>query len=388
MADTFEGFITTELGLNALAKAIAGEPLQFTRAALGDSESGGTVVTISADDAANMTSLVHWKKDLPFKGDPVVQGGIAYITFLVQNSDVTEGFWMREIGLFVTDPNTGDEILYAYENRGTKGGWLPPTGTSEIWQQELTAAIAVGNVEHITAVIGSGLIFVTHNELETQLQAHINSANPHPNLVVSGGDSTPETPAVDEAQLAAVNSRVQQLETNLANLYMQLSTESDLGLKPNFMLVEDFQGESVCDNFVQDVTTATAGSPVITLADGEGLIAGSWYTLTDGVNSEFVQVVSIATNDTTTTVNLARNVVNTYAIANTKLYRSTMTVGDGQAYGAGDIRSETFTFSRVWTGVAANNSTTVELTTTLANQAAFTLEGDWAFTSDGEFTLA
>lgn len=381
MAENFTGFITTEAGLNVLAKAIAGKPLRFSRVGLGDSEAGGTIVTISAADAPDMTGLVNWKKDLPINNQPTVNGGIAYIPFLVQNTDVTAGFWMRETGIFAVDPDTGAEVLYAYENRGTKGGWLPPTGI-EVWEQTFTAAIAVGNVQNITAVVATGLNFVTHDEL----QAHIDSTTPHPNY--TGGTSVPETPAVDEKQLAAVASRLNQVETNLANLYMQLSTENDLGVKPNLMLVEDFNGETVCDNFSQVVTSASAGSRTISLADGTGLLTGSWYTLTDGTNSEFVQVVSIATSGNVTNVNLANTVTKTYNLANTTLRRSTMTIGNGQAYGAGDVRTETFSFTRVWSGTAANNTATIELTTTIANKAAFELEGDATFTSDGEFTLA
>lgn len=393
MAENYEGFITTSQGLNLLAKAVAGKMLRFSRVGLGDSESGGTIVTIGADDAPDMTNLVHWQKDLPISGNPTVEGGIAYLQFIVQNSDVTNGFWMRETGIFAIDPDTGNEVLYAYENRGTKGGWLPPTSTNEIWEQTFTAAIAVGNVENITAVVGSGLVFVTHDELTNAiqaqvdaLQAHIDSTDPHPNLT----PATPDAPTepVDEEQIAAVNSRLSQVETNLANLYLQLSTEKDLGLTPNLMLAEDFTGESVCDMFSQIVMGATQNTRVITLDNGTGLIAGSYYTLTDGVNSEEVQIVSIATNNGVTTVNVASNIQNNYSLANTTLRRSTLTVGDGQAYGAGDIRSETFTFTRVWTGTAANNTATITLATTLANQAAFDLEGDYAFTSDGEFTLA
>lgn len=407
MADGFEGFIITNGGLNLLAKAISGKRLQFTRVGLGDSESGGVVVTISATDAPDMTDLVHWQKDMPIVDDPVVSGGIASITYMVQNAGVTEGFWLCETGIYALDPDTGNEILYAYENRGIKGGWLPPMGSNTVWQQRMIAEIIVGNATNITAVIDSGLIYVT----QAEFQEHVNSATPHPNY--SGGSSAPtidptvldginarllqaetdiaglNTQVTDlDAQVRAGNSRILQTETNIANLYLQLSTENDLGLTPNLMLIEDFTGESVCDTFSQPVTAAVAGTRVITLDDGTGLLSGSYYTLTDGVSSEQVQIVSIATSNGVTTVNVTTDIQNTYTIANTTLRRSTLTVGDGQAYGAGDVRAETFTFSRVWSGTSANNTATIELTTTLANKAAFELEGDYAFTSDGEFTLA
>ena len=223
---------------------------------------------------------------------------------------------------------------------------------------------------------------IEYHYVVERLHDNVNSTTPHPNAT-SGGSSAA---TVDEEQITLINSRLMQAETNLANLYMQLNTENDLGVKPNLMLVEDFQGDSVCDNFVQNVTAVSTGSTSISLADDTGLIAGAYYTVSDGVSGEFVQITAIARANDTTTATLASPIENSYTIANTKLYRSTTTFKDGQAYGAGDVRSELFKFIGYWTGQAQKE--TFSFAVDLTHREHFELEGDWAFTADGYFTLA
>ena len=376
-ASAEEGLEVTRAGFLLLAKALAGKQLTFTRVVFGDSIVNNQLVEVGEDDIFERTAMVNEKMSLPIINVQVLGGGLASVTCLVQNANLVRGFTIREKGLFARDPDTGDEILYSYANSDLKCKWIPSGESSTIWNFELAVITVIDSASNINAVIDSGLLYITREEF----QQHVNSATPHPNAATGGGD-------IDSATVQLLNSRISQNEVNIANLFMQLDAETALGLKPNLLLVEDFKGESVCDNFVRQVTAATAHTNNITLTDGEGILAGSWYTLTDGVNSEFVQVVSVATSGDTVTAMLASNITKTYKIANTKLYRSTITIGDGEAYGAGDILSETFTYTRVWSGVVANNSTTIELVTTLANKTAFELDGDWAFTSDGEFTLA
>lgn len=389
-----DGFIITQGGLNLLAKCLLGKQLVFTRVTFGDSESNGVAVIVNDEDALLLTNLISPKQNLSINGEPTVEGGQVMIPFLVSNANISEGYWMRETGVFARDPDTQNEVLYAYSNVGDKGGWMFPSGGAFVLEQTYVAILAVGNAANISAVVSAETAdltgFATRVELQagissamTALQEHIDSATPHPNAT---GSEEPE-PTVDNAQIALINSRLLQAETNLANLYMQLKTENDLGAQPNLMLVENFTGETVCDNFVQEVTAATAGTSSITISVADGILPGSWYTLSDGVNSEFVQVTSVATNSGTVTVNLASNITNTYTISKTKLYRSTTTIGDGEAYGAGDCLSEIFLFTGTWIGRSETTQYDV-LELYLSQASSFELEGDWAFTTDGYFTLA
>lgn len=151
------GFIITEQGLTVLAKALTGTTLNFTRVALGDCNyTNGVITEVTDEQAFEQTQLVRWKKDLPIVEEPTVDAGVAYLKFQIANADVAEGFWMCETGIFVEDPdNPGTDLLYAYEYRGLGGGYLPPNGGYEIWEQIMIVAIAIGQAQNITAIIDS-----------------------------------------------------------------------------------------------------------------------------------------------------------------------------------------------------------------------------------------
>lgn len=407
MADSDNGFIVTRAGLNVLAKAIAGKLLKFVRVAFGDCEFGGENVTVTDEEAFDLANLIHWRKDLPIIGEPTVSGGVANIKFLVQNADVSEGFWMCETGVFALDPDTNEEVLYAYQYKGMRGGWLPPAGGTEIWQEEIVAAIAVAQAEHITAVIDESLLYVT----QAEFQRHIADNKPHPNsptigLAVNdtdyiwavGDDNNLHPFSVEDLARKALggstdliplmNSRISQTEVNIANLFTQLNAENDLGVKPNLLLTDDFDNPINTDFYRQRVITSVAGISNVRVATNEGIHTGSWYTISDGVNREFVQVSALAKNGDAQVAIFSDDIVNTYDLPNTYLYRTTLSLQNGSGVGAGDTRTETYPFTEVWQGTSAGSSSTVMLNTTLANQNAFTLSGDWAFNSDGEFTLS
>lgn len=406
MADTKDGFIITRAGLNVLAKAIAGKQLKFVRVAFGDSETDGEFVPVTDEEAFERTELVNWKKDLPMIGQPTVNGGVANIKFLVQNADVAEGFFMRETGIFVKDPDTNQDVLYAYENVGLRGGWLPPLGGSHIYQQEVVAAIAVAQAANIIAVIDDSLLYVT----QAEFQAHIDNAKPHPNtptlglsvtetdyVWTSGSDNNLHPMSIsdltrqalgDVSDIPQMNSRISQTEVNIANLYTQLKIEEDLGLKPNLLIFDDFNNPDKTDYYCQKVITSAAGINNVRVVSLEGIHSGSWYTLSDGVNNEFVQVTSVAKNGEANVVVFADTVVNTYNLDHTYLYRTTVLAENGVGTGAGDIRTDVFNFAASWQGIGSSSAAVLALNTTFDNQAAFELSGEWAFSADGEFTLS
>lgn len=407
MAETDNGFIVTRAGLNAVAKAIAGKQLVFSRVAFGDSEIDGEIIPVTDEEAFEQTTMINWRKDLPMVGQPTVNGGVANIKFLVQNADVREGFYMRETGVFALDPDTEQEILYAYENKGLRGGFLPPTGGSEIWQQENVVALAVGGAERVTAIIDESLLYVT----QAEFQRHINDNKPHPNsptvaqavtetdfIWTSGSDNnlhpmtlqdfTRQALGGDVAEIPTLKSRVSQTEVNIANLYTQLDAEYDLGVKPNLLITDDFANPDKTDYYRENVITSVAGINNVRVASNAGIHAGSWYTLSDGAQNEFVQVVGVAKNGDAQVAVFSDIVSNTYDLTCTKLYRTTTTPENGEGVGAGDIRSEVYPFTETWQGTATETPATLTLNTTLANSAAFTLSGDYGFTANGEFTLA
>ena len=402
-----EGLEVTRRGFELLGKALAGKELCYTRVAYGNSEVNSAVIEPTAEEMFEFNGLINEKKECPILSIKFIGGGMAAITFAVHNDDVTEGFFIRETGIFARDPDTGEEILYCYRNTGVKVKWLPSSNGTEVWRLRVSATTAIANATNITAIIDAGLIYVTQEEFSE----HINDTNPHPNTPtvqqtvtntdnvltygednnfhpISLTDFTRQALGGDTADLPQIKSRISQAEVNIANIFMQLKAEEDLGLKPNLLLIDDFDNPTNTDFYRQNVVTSVAGISNVRVVSDVGLHSGSWYTLSDGVHNELVQVTAVAKNGDAHVAIFADDVINTYDLTCTQLYRTTTTPENSIGIGAGDTRSEVYPFTETWQGTSANSSATTYLNTTLANSAAFTLSGSYAFSADGEFTLA
>ncbi|MBR0062299.1 MAG: hypothetical protein IJP68_12560, partial [Selenomonadaceae bacterium] len=86
----------TKAGAILLAKAIAGTQLTFTRGAFGDAQGHDAPSDKQID---KFTALLHEKMSLPITGFKV-EGNQAFITVLVKNEEITQGFRVVEGGIF------------------------------------------------------------------------------------------------------------------------------------------------------------------------------------------------------------------------------------------------------------------------------------------------
>ena len=109
--------------------------------------------------------------------------------------------------------------------------------------------------------------------------------------------------------------------------------------------------------------------------------------LSDGIHSQQVQITALIKSGSQFFAKLAANITQPFN-ADCVLYRSTATFGDGQARGSGDVRDKLFEFNKSFAGLSANEEETLTLNTNQSNVDAFNLDGDWAFDSNGFFTLA
>ena len=116
-------------------------------------------------------------------------------------------------------------------------------------------------------------------------------------------------------------------------------------------------------------------------------MAGSWYTITDGVHREYLQVRSVIKNGAAFIVIFEQELVYTYNLDNTQLFRSTALMTGEDAQGAGDIRGVSFTFNDEWSGSGGNVATVLTLDMSQKSAADFTVTGDGGFTTSGEFTI-
>ena len=406
VAKAKEGSRVTRRGFDLLGKACAGKELHYTRVAFGDSMRDGALLEVSVEEAYELNNLINWKMDLPMADCSFTGGGTAAVKFSVQNKNIEQGFWIREIGLFAEDPDTGEEILYCYRNSGILSEYIPAGDGSVVWDIIMTIITVIDSATNVTAVIDANLAYVSQSEFNQ----HINSANPHPNIpiLMSDVDSTSAVWSIDEdsnlhkistenlakiilggdaGDIPKMASRLTQTEINIANLYMQQNAKEELGLQANLLLVEDFVANDACDLYECEVVMPpVATMNTIYVASDQGILAGCWYTLTDGVKSQYMRVQSVARSSEAYIVFFEQSLQYNFKAGNTRLMRSTALIANEQCQGAGDIRGVSYTFGETWIGSGGNVATTLTIDFTQANASAFTIDGDGTFTG-GLFTL-
>lgn len=160
----------TDEGKALQAKAQAGTALKFTKMQLGDGELGSQAI-------AAMTGLVN---PLITVGISDVKAGNNYATVKsnFSNSELTTGFYWREIGVFAADPekpnDRNSDILYCYANAGSLAEYIPAAG-SEIIEKIISIPCIIGDAENVSAQVASE-IYATKEALKEHID---NKNNPH-----------------------------------------------------------------------------------------------------------------------------------------------------------------------------------------------------------------
>lgn len=145
----FENHQMTEGGWDALSQALAGKTLRFTRMAAGDG------FLAEGADLAHATELVHHVMDIPLAGFTDVGGGRATVNGTLISSQVTDAFYLREVGLICT-LDDGPEILYSINNAGDQADYVPSRYEQTAVVNAIEVHIVIGQAENIEINISTG----------------------------------------------------------------------------------------------------------------------------------------------------------------------------------------------------------------------------------------
>lgn len=399
----FNGMTLTKKGIALLSKIQQGGSITFTRMAAGDGQ------LTSGQDDKQLTGLVHYLRDIPVGKVERVSEDTTVIRGVLTNAGLTQGFVIREIGMFAVDPDEG-EILHSYTNAGDEPDYIPVPGkvTAEEFIEVYTV---VGQAETVNMTIDPSIVFLT----QVDLNNHENETDPHKKWlrvgtrvtdcadvwVSSPGETTPVPtirPLAFETLkrqiLGGDGSDITTLRSNDATLFRAIQEyaleQEAKSLAPNgysLVFAENFEDCDEVDVFSTTVQSV-AGDDTILVSSVKGLLTGSYYTISDGVNQELIQIRSIIKNDTDRRVIATEKLKYTYQSGKTSMYRSTAQIvtSNGEALGAGDQRAKMWEPNITFSGVSGNVPQTAILDTSLSN-AALTVTGDGAFTADGYFTL-
>ena len=199
MAD-WSGAIMTKQGIALEAKVTAGIcKLELTKLKVGDGE---------PHEIESMTDLAAPKLDIGISSISPTDAGICDIEGVITNAELEKGFYMRELGIYATDPEEG-EILYAVAT-DSHADYLQAKGSSTTLSVGLHVQVVITNADSVMAIIDpKGLT------TRTDLAAHDESDAAHENRfklfekIATLGDDI-----IKKLALTTTITAIKALETN------------------------------------------------------------------------------------------------------------------------------------------------------------------------------
>lgn len=155
----------TNSGLDLEYKAQSGKELKFKRFGIGDGELGSTSIK-------ELTALKNEKMQLDIIKITISgtdENKKVTLRVVLNNEDVEEGFYFREIGIFAEDPDTKEEVLFLYANAGDTADYISAGGGNNALEKNIDIDIFLSDVTNIASTIDQSMVFVTTNELEKEL---------------------------------------------------------------------------------------------------------------------------------------------------------------------------------------------------------------------------
>lgn len=107
------------------------------------------------DDLTSRTEIINPICPLTIKSyEKDKKSGIVKLFAAFDNTITDEDFWYRELGLMALDPDTNEEILFAYGNANELAEYIPVAKTNKVTiRKSLILAINVGNVDNVSVII-------------------------------------------------------------------------------------------------------------------------------------------------------------------------------------------------------------------------------------------
>ena len=165
--------VTTNQGKNMVTESIRTKSaIIFTKISLGDGLLNGETIE-------TMTGLKHRLLDgnIP-KINPLGNGEIEAVS-TVSNSELTAGFFARELGLFAKLGEEGEEQLFAYTNAGSNASYIPPNTSVD----EKMLGIQLGIGDATVQINYQSHLYITYEQLEDGIAHHNNDENAHGGLL-------------------------------------------------------------------------------------------------------------------------------------------------------------------------------------------------------------
>ena len=208
--------VTTNQGKNMVTESIrTHSAIIFTKISLGDGLLNGETIE-------TMTGLKHRLLDgnIP-KINPLGNGEIEAVS-TVSNSELTAGFFARELGLFAKLGEGGEEQLFAYTNAGSNASYIPPNTSVD----EKMLGIQLGIGDATVQINYQSHLYITYEQLEDGIAHHNNDTTAHDarfNAIIQQLNNM--ITSVDNSDSLAKAPTLQLVKTLLSSLNIKNATD-------------------------------------------------------------------------------------------------------------------------------------------------------------------
>ena len=208
--------VTTNQGKNMVTESIrTHSAIIFTKISLGDGLLNGETIE-------TMTGLKHRLMDgnVP-KINHLGNGEIEAVS-TVSNSELTTGFFARELGLFAKLGEEGEEQLFAYTNAGSNASYIPPNTSVD----EKMLGIQLGVGDAIVQVNYQSHLYITYEQLEDGIAHHNKDEHAHDdrfNAIIQQVNNM--ITSVDDSDSLAKAPTLQLVKTILSGLNIKNATD-------------------------------------------------------------------------------------------------------------------------------------------------------------------
>lgn len=162
----FRNLMLTTSGMILYAKAQQGKRLHLSRVAVGDGllAGGDSMVNrsgLKSERASFLIDYVHI----------AASNSAAEILTTMRNDDLEDGFYFRELGIFAVDPDSGEELLYLYDNAGQDGEYIPSASENIKVIERLKMIVRLENTPDVTFTASGNPLYLTVDDIDDNAQS-------------------------------------------------------------------------------------------------------------------------------------------------------------------------------------------------------------------------
>lgn len=162
--------------------------------------------------------------------------------------------------------------------------------------------------------------------------------------------------------VAKLDGRMDHVERLIGNIMLSLQAANMSPTGYDGMMTETFDGDAEeIDQTSTIITSIVSGDDSIDVESTENLQIGLHYEINDGENQEPVQIKNINIASGVNRVILTDSVKKQYVSGRAKLYRSSIAIYNGKAYGGGSIKTDVWEPNKTFSGSTTAQDVSTEI---------------------------